>query len=133
VSRKPVPRLDNPSKTRSKNTTRAERDHHYSQTIAHPKPTEPKIMNDTIAVTRNQPEEEKEANYFAPKNTIPRTPSKWVAKPTLPPPSDVTTPSTKYNKPEDISRGPKKKDNKLTNNPERHNAIPPDKVNPTKK
>jgi len=107
---------------------------HSSQRMAPPESTEPKIMNEAIAVTRDQPEEEKEkeANYFAPRNTIPRTPPKQVAKPTLPLAPGITTPPTKYCMPGDTSRAPKKKDTKLTINPEALSTLRHDNESSTK-
>src|SRR5436190_16049599 len=91
--------------------------------MAHPTLTEPLNVKDTIIVSRNQLEGEKEADSFTPRNTLPRSPPQPAATPTTPPEQGATTPPTKYSTPEDISRAPKKKDAKLVIHPDQLSTL----------
>ena len=73
---------------------------------------------DTISVLRDKPEEIKEAECFAPRNTLPRSPTQHTSKPTPPSEPSVTTPPTKLCTPDDISKAPRKRAPKLSVNPE---------------
>jgi hypothetical protein len=76
--------------------------------------TGPQNAYDTIIVSKNKPEGEKEAEGFTPRNALPRSPTQPTTKPASPPEPNVTTPPTKHCTPDSISMAPRKKATKLS-------------------